>query len=187
MNTPTSLPGMFELPFTAYSPGLANGRVNLSADSGTGKNLSIPGFQYRTDVERQFQQDMLRGNWEETPLSRAFFTATNVKTIQNLIRRAVFDKSQPKGYVIDDQSVDELKIIMRAIYLQYGRNIPTQIPQQVDELNQRVADWCVPHILSAVDHYHYYLDDISKLPVPMAQPVNVSRSGTKTLPTNQFM
>lgn len=183
----------FELPFTSPSPSAYNGRVNLSAiGKGSSAPISdtfqgIPGFDYQKTAETNFQMDMLRGNWEDTTLSSAFFNANNVKTVQNLIRRKVYEKSKTKGYVIDNQSVDELKIIMRATYLQYGRNLPTNIPQQVQELNERVANWSVPHILSAVEHYMYYLDDISHMPVPMEHAVNVNRTGTRTLPTTKFM
>ena len=104
-----------------------------------------------------------------------------------LIRKAVYDRSAPKNYVIDKQSVDELKIIMRAIYYQYARNLPRDIAGQVADLNQKVVDWSAPHILSAVDHYHYYLKDISTMPVPLAQPQHLSRAGTKSLPANPFM
>ena len=111
---------------------------------------------------------MLRGNWESSPLSESFFSGKNIQIIQNAIRREVYEKSQPKGYVIDDQSVDELKIIMRAIYYQYSKNLPTDVPGQVVELNQKVIDWSAPHILSAVDHYHYYIQDISHMPIPVS-------------------
>jgi hypothetical protein len=76
---------------------------------------------------------------------------------------------------------------MRAIYYQYGKNLPFGIPDQVADLNQLVVNWSAPHILSAVDHYYYYLKDISNLPVPMAQPQNLSRAGSKSLPFNQFV
>jgi hypothetical protein len=89
--------------------------------------------------------------------------------------------------VIDDQSVDELKMIMRGIYYQYSRNLSTDVAGQIADLNQKVLDWSVPHVLSAVDHYVYYIDDISHLPVPLAQPPNLSRAGTRTLPLGQFM
>ena len=56
---------------------------------------------------------MLRGNWESSPLTQAFFSAENIERIQLMIRKGVYDRSQPKGYIIDKQSVDELKIIMR--------------------------------------------------------------------------
>ena len=173
------------------------GRVNLSAPPSAGgagtalgdgtKADSFSGFGYQRTAEVQFTSDMLKGNWEKTELSELFFSQPNVETIQNTIRRMVFDKSQPKGYIIDDQSVDELKIIMRAIYYQYSRNIPTNIQGQILDLNQKVSDWSVPHILSAVDHYFYYLKDIDTLPMPLARSVNISSAGTRTLPFNTFM
>ena len=172
------------LPYTANAANKQNGRVVFGDDV---SNLVVPGFQTDTSVERDFQNDMLRGNWEVTPVSTAFFSVENVKRIQQLVRKGVFDRSQSKGYVIDDQSTDELKIIMRAIYYQYARNMPKDVMAQVEDLNRKVVDWSVPHILSAVDHYFFYLKDISQLPVPLAQPQHLSRAGTKSLPMNPFM
>lgn len=172
------------LPYTANAPDQQNGRVVFTADE---SSLLVPGFQTDTSVERNFQTDMLRGNWEKTSVSEGFFSAENVELLQNRIRKAVFDRSQPKGYVIDKQSVEELKIIMRAIFLQYARNLPKDIPEQIEDLNTKVIDWSVPHILSAVDHYHFYINDISHLPVPMAHMQHLSRAGTKSLPANPFV
>ena len=59
--------------------------------------------------------------------------------------------------------------------------------EQVDDLNKKVIDWSVPHILSAVDHYYFYLNDISHLPVPMQQPQSMSSAGSKSLPLNPYM
>jgi hypothetical protein len=76
------------------------------------------------------------------------------------------------------------------MYYQYSRNMPTNvagIQQQVNDLNLKVIDWSAPHILSAVDHYYYYLKDISNLPVPMQQPQSLSSAGTKSLPLQPFM
>jgi hypothetical protein len=168
-----------------------NGRVNLSHPShgialGDGRKAeAFPGFGFQQSVETNFQADMLRGTWERTPVSDAFFSQENVGAIQAAIRRYVYEKSHPKGYMIDDQSVDELKIIMRAMYYQYGKNYPKDIPGQVSELNQLVVNWSGPHILSAVDHYVYYLKDIDTLPVPMAHPVKLSSAGSRTLSMTQ--
>jgi len=179
-------PPDFILPLTANAPAGQNGRVAFASDF-SDRNVTLPGFATQTGVETDFQADMLRGNWEVTPVSTAFFSVENVKRIQQLVRKGVFDRSQSKGYVIDDQSTDELKIIMRAIYYQYARNMPKDIMAQVEDLNRKVVDWSVPHILSAVDHYFFYLKDISQLPVPLAQPQHLSRAGTKSLPMNPFM
>ena len=168
--------------------GNQNGRVSFSPGVGAGGSVnSIPGYTHETTVENNFIDDMLRGNWEKTTLSRAFFSPENIKQLQNSIREGVYRESGDKKYVIDNQSVDELKIIMRGIYYQYARNLEANITEQIKDLNTKVIDWSIPHILSAVDHYYYYINDISHLPVPMQQPQNISRAGTKSLPTNPFV
>jgi hypothetical protein len=180
-------PPEFKLPFTTDNSAGQNGRVTINQGALGEPYAGLPGFAPQVTVEPDFQADMLRGNWETTPVSTGFFSAANVERIQQLIRKGVFDRSNPKGYVIDNQSTDELKIIMRAIYYQYGRNMPKDIAVQIDDLNKKVVDWSVPHILSAVDMYYYYIKDISNLPVPMAQPQHLSRAGTRSLPMNPFM
>jgi hypothetical protein len=182
-----STPPDFVLPLTSDNSAGQNGRVTFNSGTSEDAYPSLPGFLPQTQVEADFQADMLRGNWESTPVSTAFFSSQNVERIQQLIRKGVYDKSQPKGYVIDNQSVDELKIIMRAIYYQYGRNMPKDIRAQVDDLNTKVIDWSIPHVLSAVDQYYYYIKDISHMPVPLAQPQHLSRAGTRSLPMNPFM
>uniref|UniRef100_A0A6C0D778 Minor capsid protein P8 central region domain-containing protein n=1 Tax=viral metagenome TaxID=1070528 RepID=A0A6C0D778_9ZZZZ len=165
-----------------------NGRVAFDPTfSAGGKLESIPGYGHETKVETNFIDDMLRGNWEKTALSAAFFSPENIKLIQNAIRKEVYNRSGEKRYVIDDQSVDELKIIMRGMYYQYARNLDTGVSEQVQDLNQKVINWSAPHILSAVDHYYYYINDISHMPVPMQQPQNISRAGTRSLPANPYM
>jgi hypothetical protein len=177
----------FILPNTANAPAGQNGRVAFAGSDFSDRNAGVPGFETQTSVEIDFKADMLRGNWESTPLSDSFFSLDNIERLQVLIRRGVYERSKEKGYIIDAQSVDELKIIMRAIYYQYARNLPKDIKGQVNDLNQKVVDWSVPHILSAVDHYYYYLNDISHLPVPLAQPQHLSRAGTRSLPMQPFM
>jgi len=180
-------PGLV-LPNTNPLPvGGMNGRVNLTAGAGAGGHSEVPGFSYRTSAQETFDADALRGNWEKTALSATFFSKQNIETLQRAIRKAVYEKSGPKKYNIDDQSVDELSIIMRTMYLQYSQNLPYDIPGQISDLNEKVVNWSVPHILSAVDHYMYYLNDISHMPVPLARSVHLSSAGTKSLPLNPFM
>ena len=57
---------------------------------------------------------------EKTPLSRAFFSNVNVDTIQKQIRYEVWQKSNEK-YVIGEQDPTQLQIIMRSFYLQEGK------------------------------------------------------------------
>ena len=171
----------FQLPNTAYGYGGQNGRVNLNALPSNGIS-DVTGFSYPTQTENNFSGDMLRGNWDHTALSDAFFTRKNATVIQNEIKKEVYRMSGPKKYVIDDQDVDELKMIMRAMYLQYAKNNIFDIQGQINELNQLVVTWSAPRIMSEIEQYNYYLNDISHMPVPLEQPMNLSSAGTKSLP-----
>lgn len=184
MSAGTPIPD-FQLPYTAYGYGGQNGRVNLNMQP----NSSVPdsGFNYPKKTEQSFAGDMLRGNWEHTALSDAFFTRENANKIQAEIRKEVYRMSGPQKYSIDDQDVDELKMIMRAMYLQYAKNNPFNIEGQIHELNDLIIKWSAPRIMSEIEAYNYYLNDISHLPVPLPQPMSMSSAGTKSLPFQPMM
>ena len=78
-------------------------------------------------------------------------------------------------------------MIMRGLFYQYAKNLPNNIAGQVAELNKLVIDWVVPKIMSEIQHYQFYLNDISHMPVPLQQPQSMSSAGTKSLPFQPFM
>jgi hypothetical protein len=167
-----------------------NGRVSLEARPSAGGFLENPqqgGFGHRISVDTNPAQDLMRGNWTENKLSQTFFGPENTRIIQNEIKNEIYNRSGNKRWVIDDQSVDELQIVMRSIFLQYSKNLDNNIPGQIKVLNDLVIEWCVPRILSEIGMYQYYLNDISKLPVPMSHPASQSSAGTKSLPFRKFM
>jgi hypothetical protein len=184
----------FRLPNTSEAPAGQNGRINFakpminssSAGTSAGGTYTVPGFGFETTAEPSFVDDMLRGNQNPTQLSLSFFTPSNVRTIQASIRREVYARSGSKKYAIDDQDVDEIKLIMRGIYYQYAKNNLFDIQGQIEELNKIIVDWAVPRILSEIDQYQYYLKDISHLPIPMQQPQSMSSAGTRSLPFQPF-
>jgi hypothetical protein len=179
----------FMLPFTGKTAD-KNGRVYLNPTDSAGGFLTDPstgGFGYRTQVEAGAAENLLRGNWSQNLLSKSFFSPENTRLLQNGIRRGVYEKSGDKQWLIDEQSVDELQIVMRSIYLQYAKNLDSNIPGQIEELNSLVLDWCVPKILSEVSMYQYYLEDISKMPIPLSHPVTMTAAGTKSMPFRKFM
>jgi hypothetical protein len=179
----------FQLPYTSYGKDGQNGRVSFAQTPSAG-GLTVPdsaGFAHPTKVEPNFMGDMLRGNWEANDVAKRFFTASNVSILQAAIRKGVYERSGSKKYIIDEQDVDELKMIMRGIYLQYAKNNPFDVEGQVKELNDLIIQWCVPRIVSEIDHYYYYLNDISHLPIPLAQPMSMSGAGTKSLPYQPYM
>ena len=183
----------FRLPNTSEAPAGQNGRINFAKpmissriESGAGGSFAVPGFGFGTTAEPDFVNDMLRGNQNLSPLACGFFTPSNVRTIQAAIRREVYVRSGSKKYAIDDQDVDEIKLVMRGIYYQYAKNNLFDIQGQVEELNKIIVDWAVPRILSEIDQYQYYLKDISHLPIPLQQPQSMSSAGTRSLPFQPF-
>jgi len=136
----------FELPYTAYGAGGQNGRVNLAVPPapGAGGLQSLPGFSHMTTAEPNFMDDMLRGNFTPTAVAKAFFTPRNAAALQEGIRREVYLRSGPKKYVIDDQDIDQLKIIIREINLKYGKNSAFDVHGQVKHIHQLVNDWTTP-------------------------------------------
>ena len=158
------------------------GRVSFEADGGVDVSR-LPGFDYPTNAPSNAGQEGIRGNFEKTPLNQAFFSAQNFQIIQNNIRKSVFDKS---GEIIDPVSTDDLFMVMRAIYLQFGRNLPRNVQDQIRDLDDRVTAWCVPKIVSEVSMFKTYAKDISSLPVPLSHPIDLRSAGSKSLPFKEF-
>lgn len=161
------------------------GRVNLgAAETGADQSVAaLPGFSYATSAPSNAGMEGVRGNFERTRMNQAYFSQANFQIIQNAIRKKVFDYT---AKVIDPVGTDDLFMVMRAMYLQYSRNLETNIPEQIAELNDRVVAWCVPKIVAEVNMYATYLKDITTLPTPIMQPVNVSSAGTRSLPFKPF-
>jgi hypothetical protein len=109
-------------------------------------------------------------------LSRTYFSNDNVERLQRQIVNEVFKQSNKQ---ISKQSYQELQIIMKSMYLQYGRNLPTDIESQVLILNKYVVDECVRIIVPNVLQYNKYIEDITS-PIPvMPRSQNVSNKGYK--------
>lgn len=157
-----------------------NGRINLCTKSKT--TYTEP------DIEKLFSmydkipvnqcatyRDPILGQFEQTLLSRAYFSEKNIQIIQNGIRAGVYRKSNMQ-YLIGPQDYDSLKIIMRAIYLQHSINQSTDIPKQIEELNNIVLEYCIPKIYLEAQGYLKYLSDVSSIPEPMPMPIMTAQN-----------
>ena len=129
---------------------------------------------------KTYNRHVLTGSVCGNLLNQLFLSDSNIKIIQNAIRYKVYEKSNGK-LVISNQDETELVITMRAVYLEYGRNTPDDVKGQIAELNQKVLELVVPGIIGQAYGYQQYLIDATTRPVPIARPSNVSSSGTKTL------
>lgn len=147
--------------------------------------MSYALFREERRNNSSFQSEALRSNTQPTALSSIFFSATNVNALQEAIRYQVYVRSG-NTHVIDKQSDTELKVIMRGIYLEYAKNSPVDMKGQVQDLNVRVLEFCVNTILSEINMHLYYINDISKLPEPMARGTSTNSAGSRSLFMKEF-
>ena len=124
-------------------------------------------------------RDAMTGNWNDTPLSVAFFSRNNMKIIQNGIRVGVYNKSNGH-YIIGEQSCDELQIIMRSVFLQYSKNVAQDIQGQIRVLNEFVLNYAVNQVYGEAEGYMKYKRDASTLVIPLSTPI-LSYSNDKQL------
>jgi hypothetical protein len=158
-----------------------NGRVNI-----LGPNPDIRfSMTDRIPVNQVLSfRDAMTGNWSDTSLSDAFFSAENLKIIQNGIRAGVYKKSNG-NYIIGEQNYDELKIIMRSIFLQNSKNLAINIREQIEVLNKLVFDYSIKQVYGEAEGYMKYKSDTSTLVVPIAMPI-LSYSNDKQLELKPF-
>ena len=119
-------------------------------------------------------------NLTNTSLSLKFFSKENINIIQTLIKNGVYKKSN-NTHIISNQDEQELIIIMRSIYLQYGKNLPNNIYDQINELNNKIVEWAVDNIISNIEQYISYKETCSTLPMTLERAQLPSQKGTKTL------
>lgn len=138
----------------------------------------------KIDVKYSPYSDALVGIWNKTPLSCKFFSAENIKYLNDQIILNIRKKSNGK-YNIGPQSQDELKTIMRSIYLEYSRNMLGEIPEQLNALNNKVLNFAIPKVFASIQSYAKYLEDISSTYQLMDRPI-YSNMDDKTLSLNPW-
>jgi hypothetical protein len=141
-------------------------------------------FQAEEPGTKNTRKDCIK-NVSDNLLNMTFFSKSNIEIIKNAKRHHVWKNSHGK-FKIGNQSETQLQIIMRSIYLQYAKNLSTDIQEQVSELNHRVVEHSVPNIMSNIQQHMHYKKDINTGPVFMEHPENVSSAGSKSLMQNLF-
>jgi len=157
-----------------------NGRVNIIGPNRNQFSL----FDKIPTNECSTFHDAMTGNFQDSTLSLAFFSKENMQIIQNAIRAGVYEVSNQQ-YIIDNQNCDNLKIIMRSVFLQNSVNLPDRITEQIQELNGLVVKYCVREIYSEAQGYINYKRDASTMYNPIDRPVQPDFNN-KTLELKHF-
>ena len=158
---------------------ILNGRVNALMP------VNNYNFTATAEIPTENTANIISRNMNCTDVSSIFFSDNNVNLLQRGIYNKILNISAGK-YNIGRQSDTDLKIIMRSIYFQYGKNAPNNIKEQVLDLNTRVIDWCVPEILSNIKQSDKYIMDISTMPVPLDRSILPTQKGLSTLDMMKF-
>lgn len=135
---------------------------------------------------------LFRNLYGETLLTFLFFSDDNINNIQKIIKMLVYKEMNK---VIDNQSIIDLQIVMRSIFLAYSLHpklidesmspkekkvLLIQYTNEVDRLNQLVVNEVVPLICSQLQQYLTYLVDSGSSRYIMEKPKNDSVTGEKT-------
>lgn len=159
-----------------------NGRV----DTVYGQNYNIYNlFQQDQKPSKNFNDEAIKSIHNNNDISKVFFSMDNINALQDAIRFQVFEKSCNK-HIIDRQSDTELKVIMRAVYLEHAQHGVRSIIQEVKRLNSLVLEFCIPRIMQEINIYMRYKSDIGQLPIPLERGQFSSSKGTKYLETKEF-
>jgi len=165
-----------------WSPfSIINGRVNALDVIDNNFNYKKINIKNSEDAN-----NMTSRNMANTNLSNLFFSQTNIDALQQGLRNLVYERTN-KTSIIGNQDETELKIIMRSIFLQYGKNQNGHIVEQVRELNGKVLTWAVPEIISNLKQHETYKKDISTLPMPLERAQLTTQKGTRVLEIKSFI
>jgi hypothetical protein len=134
---------------------------------------------------------LFKNLYTDSLLTDLFFSQKNINNIQNVIRYLVFRETNE---IIDKQSINELLVVMRAIFFEYSAHPPIitinmseqqkqqlllEYTKEVDRLNQIVFNSVIPKLISQLQQYLDYLRDASEQPKQMERSKNESIKGKK--------
>jgi len=180
------IPPFFNKEYDAYYDN-GQGIPPMTKNNSTIHDILRTPFLFTHDHSKNFRKQnkvALKGIQTNSELSKIYFSDKNIKRIQRAIKKAVFKKTNGKYKLDIDQEERDLLIVMRAIYLEFGRFLPNENVRQVKRLNNKVIDNIIPGMITEIKQYYGYLDDINQPIKPMLRPMNVNNAGRKTLPSS---
>lgn len=154
-----------------------NGRVNIMGPN------HVDRFLLYEQVNREKTTDYrkaLVGNFQANDVSKLFFSAKNIDLLQKKMQQGVYEKSG-NSFKIGRQDDDVLKTIMRAMYLQFSKNLKTNIRDQINELNAHVLEYAIPQIYNEAISYLKFKRDVSHLATPLDLPISSYHSNSLQL------
>ena len=113
---------------------------------------------------------------QPTPLSNTFFSHSNMKSIQDTVRRQIRSET---GMAIDYQNYDDLATIMRYIYITNSCNPYENVNNQISLMNSRTISEVIKQVKTGLSQQIAYLRDISRPIQPNPLPKSTTTYGNK--------
>ena len=126
---------------------------------------------------------VLRQMIEDNEISRLYFSTENIRRVQKKIKAEVYNQSNGKFKLDEDQDESDLIVVMRYIYLEHCKNLPGHEIKQVKILNDKVVKYVLPDIITNIKQYYGYIKDISTPITPVMRPMATTSAGRRTLPS----
>jgi hypothetical protein len=174
MNSLNAMANWNSLPDKIVDMERYNGRVNILDESNPSIRFEMSEKIAIKNKATEYRNP-LSGMLESNLLSDVYFSEGNIQILQNGLRAGVYKMSNDQ-LVIPPQNIDNLKIIMRSIFLQYAKFSKTEsIPKQVESLNKYVLDYAVQAVYNEAQGYLKYCQDQSSLVLPLEHPTQSDR------------
>lgn len=157
------------------------GRIDLNNPNENGTPFFIQDKIQKN--EKTNYSNAMQGLMENSLLSITFFSYSNIENLQNMLRSQIY-KLTNNQYKIDYQDNDQLKIVMRSVFLQHSLNHSDKIEEQINTLNKKVLEYTVPQVHNELISYIKYKKDISSPPELMKLPESLTID--KTIELNNF-
>lgn len=153
-----------------------NGRVDLSGEKSNINDYSL--FEESNSGNALYKNQALKSIQVSSNISKIFFSSKNIELLHNIIIKQIYKQSD-NIFQIARQSDNQLKLIMRSIFLQYSKNTDNNIKKQLKNLNTLVLNYSINNIMSNIKMHLTYKKNISEMPIPIEHPKNLSITGTK--------
>lgn len=119
----------------------------------------------------------------DDPVGEIFFSPANIHRIQKQIKKSIYENTNHKYMLEEDQDESDIIVTMRAMYQEHGKYRKDAPIRQVKTLNKKVVEFVVPDMITEIKQYYGYLKDINEPLKPIARPMNVCNAGRRTLPS----
>ena len=108
-------------------------------------------------------------------LYKMYFSPENIRILQNGLRAGVYNLSKEKYVCPIESTYVNLQLIMKSIILRYGDYTKNDIKKEIEMLNEKVLDYCVPFVYKAALSYEIFLKDQLQLVSPLEHSIRSDR------------